>query len=204
MFLLNNGPNLSTIFSPLLPITYPPIPISSNFQNSGSKIGVIKCVDNCEIEEKLSEQEKQICSSTDGKIIIQNKNEICQCPETEIVGAEMRFSPILGCSPICSERGFRLENNECIEYNIYEKDELDDLHKFGHNLQKIMEEICTNELIYISKEEKTLIDLTNQMYKDKEFEYITLGYKNPPKILLLHSTTSSLLDKATKYISTPK
>ena len=81
---------------------------------------------------------------------------------------------------------------------------LDDLHKFGHNLQKIMEEICTNELIYISKEEKTLIDLTNQMYKDKEFEYITLGYKNPPKILLLHSTTSSLLDKATKYISTPK
>lgn len=67
------------------------------------------------IEERLSETVKQVCSDTGGQIIIRNQNEVCSCPEPDVVGTINRFSPTRGCFPICSERGFRIEGKECIE-----------------------------------------------------------------------------------------
>ena len=79
------------------------------------------CGERCPttIEERLSDEAKKVCEDGDGKIIVKEKNEICECPPSSIEGAESKFSPVYGCNPICN-RGFKIIGNSCVEISAKE------------------------------------------------------------------------------------
>lgn len=72
--------------------------------------------------------------------------------------------------------------------------------KFGHNLEGLAEEIKKKKYIFLSKKEMAIIRFTNFWYKQKLYEYHTIGSKNLPDSGDLSFACSSLLSKAERII----
>jgi len=77
----------------------------------------VTCNEKC-VEEKLTEEQKQVCKDTNGKVQIVNNNERCICPTSEVDNARFTFSPIQGCKIVC-ESGYKLEEEPLVCCKVY-------------------------------------------------------------------------------------
>jgi HEPN domain-containing protein len=78
---------------------------------------------------------------------------------------------------------------------------LDYLQKeIKHDLNKLIKILQNKKLIKLTEKEITVIQVTNYLYKNKQFEYILREYKSLPAIEDVHFTSLMILDKSREYL----
>ncbi|MDQ6995999.1 MAG: hypothetical protein Q9M82_00880 [Mariprofundus sp.] len=81
-------------------------------------------------------------------------------------------------------------------------EELEDLKKIGHNLKRCLnkaEKKGITEYFCFTGIQKQAVSLINDYYSQKEFEYISTGFKTFPKYDILEEISSGLLSSLKGY-----
>lgn len=79
---------------------------------------------------------------------------------------------------------------------------LEELKHIGHDLSKAYEKALVAGLkskCALTPDMETAINLVNQVYRDKEFEYIKIGARTIPTIEILRETTELLVSNLERY-----
>jgi len=76
----------------------------------------------------------------------------------------------------------------------------DDLKKIGHDLEHLLDEIREKHNIVVDKDSYIRIMMVNAYYKEKNFEYSLMGYKELPSLEKLRSVTKIILSKLSSKI----